>query len=124
MESGFSVNKDMLVENLGTETLVNRRIVYDAVKEGGGVLKMAGKVEKPLLVEVRRASSRYKEAAREKRKEQEDDQDGKRRALKRKLQEEIRDIMKKKAQVENQQAESLYELKKQLREKEYLLSKM
>lgn len=32
VESGFSVNEDLLVENLQESSLINQRIVYDAIK--------------------------------------------------------------------------------------------
>ena len=31
MERGYSVNKEMLVENLEKESLINQRLVYDAI---------------------------------------------------------------------------------------------
>lgn len=126
VESGFSINKDMLVENQSVENLVNRRFVYDSIKAGGGALAMAksGKIDKPLLAEVRRASSRYKSAAQEKQQDREDNGEAKRKAAKRKLEEELREIKKKKAQIEDKQAKSLEELKKRQREAEYLLSNL
>ena len=35
VESGFSVNEDLLVENLLESSLVSKRLVYDAVKYHG-----------------------------------------------------------------------------------------
>jgi len=37
VESGFSVNKDMLVENLHEKSLVAQRTVYEAVQSAGGI---------------------------------------------------------------------------------------
>jgi len=38
VESGFSINNDMLVENLLEDSLVGQRIVYDSVQKAGGVV--------------------------------------------------------------------------------------
>lgn len=37
VESGFSINKNLLIENLQEKTLISQRIVYDSVKKLGGV---------------------------------------------------------------------------------------
>ncbi|KAG8198417.1 hypothetical protein JTE90_021658 [Oedothorax gibbosus] len=37
VESGFSINKDMLVENLHETSLIALRTVYDGVKSNGGI---------------------------------------------------------------------------------------
>ena len=37
VESGFSINGDMLVENLHEESLVAQRVVYDAIQSAGGI---------------------------------------------------------------------------------------
>ena len=53
VESGFSINQEVLVENLTEQSLVNLRLVYDSIKTRGG----AGKVEvdKAMLAEARKA---------------------------------------------------------------------
>ena len=40
VQSGFSVNTDMLVENLKEESLVAQRRVYDSIVASGGVLNV------------------------------------------------------------------------------------
>jgi len=40
VESGFSVNSDILVDNLHEESLVARRIMYDTIQTGDGILKV------------------------------------------------------------------------------------
>ena len=40
VESGFSVNRDMLVENLKEVSLIAQRQVYDAIKAKGGILNV------------------------------------------------------------------------------------
>jgi hypothetical protein len=41
VESGFSINSDLLVPNLKQETIQSQRIVYDAVTKAGGALQIA-----------------------------------------------------------------------------------
>ena len=65
VESGFSVNQEMLVENLHEESLVAQRQVYDAVLAAGGVA--AVEIDKSMLQHVRGAHSRYQECLRKKR---------------------------------------------------------
>ena len=48
VESGFSVNGDMLIENLQEESLVAQRQVYDGVRNVGGLLKV--KIDKHAAV--------------------------------------------------------------------------
>ena len=40
VESGFSVNKEMVVVNQSDESLVHQHVVYNAIREAGGVAKM------------------------------------------------------------------------------------
>lgn len=40
VESGFSINEDLLVENLRHHSIINQRIVYDYIKSEGGLLKV------------------------------------------------------------------------------------
>ena len=40
VKSGFSVNNDLLIENLKERTVVSQRLVYDFVKNSGGALKV------------------------------------------------------------------------------------
>ena len=63
VESGFSVNEDLLVENLQERSLVSQRIVYDAIKNAGGVSSVD--INKELIKSVKAASSRYKSALEE-----------------------------------------------------------
>ena len=50
VESGFSINNDMLVENLLEESLVGQRTVYDAIQKAGGVLSV--NIDKRMLQSV------------------------------------------------------------------------
>jgi len=40
LESGFSVNSDILLDNLHEESLVTHQIVYDDIQTAGGILKV------------------------------------------------------------------------------------
>jgi len=42
VESGFSVNSDILVDNLHKESLVVRRILYDTIQTGDGTMLYCG----------------------------------------------------------------------------------
>ena len=67
VESGFSVNFDMLVENLHEDSLVAQRTVYDAVKSKGGLSFCNTIIDKNLLKYVRGSNARYKAALEQKR---------------------------------------------------------
>ena len=67
VESGFSVNSDMLVENLHEDSLVAQRTVYDAVKSKGGLSFCNTIIDKNLLKYVRGSNARYKAALEQKR---------------------------------------------------------
>ena len=60
VESGFSINGDMLVENQHEESLIAQRIVYDSVKAIGGVHKV--ELDKKMRQYARGAYSRYQTA--------------------------------------------------------------
>jgi hypothetical protein len=60
VEIGFSINGDMLVENLQEQSLVAQRSVYDCIKEAGDVLSVD--INKTMLQYVRGSRSRYEEA--------------------------------------------------------------
>lgn len=66
VESGFSINNDVLVENLQLESMIAQRIVYDSVKAAGGISKI--EINKQLLLSFRAARSRYSTYLDEKRK--------------------------------------------------------
>jgi hypothetical protein len=60
VEGGFSINADMLVENLHEESLNAQRHVYDAVTAAGGLLQV--KIDRRMMQFHRGAYSRYKSA--------------------------------------------------------------
>ena len=79
VESGFSVNGDMLVENLKETSLIAQRQVYDAIIANGGVLKI--EVTSKMLTYAIQSRSRYQECLKRKR-EQVSDEERKAKARK------------------------------------------
>ena len=61
VESGFSINEEMLVENLHEDSLVGQRIVFDAIQNAGDDV-MSVNIDKRLLQFVRSARARWEEA--------------------------------------------------------------
>ena len=112
VESGFSINQEVLIENLTEQSHVNLRLVYDSIKTRGG----AGKVEvdKAMLAEARKASNRYKTALAEKKKREEEEESN--ASTKRKLEAELRDVATKRRAISNVAAEEILSLEKRERE--------
>ena len=57
VESGFSINGDILSENLQKESVVAQRQVYDRIHNQGGVLNVD--ITKEIMRSVRVSHSRY-----------------------------------------------------------------
>ena len=77
VEAGFSVNKDILVENLHQRSLVAQRMVFHSIKRSGGVLNID--INPELLRHCRSARTRYssyleEETAKQKTKKKTDDE--------------------------------------------------
>lgn len=90
VERGFSINRQMEVENLVGETYVALRFIVDTVNSlGGNVLDVPMTPE--LMSSVQSAHRRYKASLEQKRKEQANEE----RILKRKREEEEIDCLKK-----------------------------
>ena len=95
VESGFSVNSLIMVENLHEESLVAQRLVYDSINSLGGIKKIDSiPINSKMLKSVKDANSHYK-AALEKRKKADKKENEKHLARKRK-QEMIKEIEEKK----------------------------
>lgn len=92
VERGFSVNNECLFENMREESLITRRIVYDTVKQKGGVEKLD--IPKSLLLGVRNSHSRYVEDI--KQRKIKDKQDLEALSNKRKMEQEARELEAKK----------------------------
>jgi len=64
LERGFSINTEILVENLQEESLIAQRRVFDFVNNAGGPLHV--EISKPIILSMRSAYSRYKDASEDK----------------------------------------------------------
>ena len=91
VESGFSVNKELEVENLKEHTLVAQRIVCDHVNSVGGVLKV--ELSKPLLLSVKMSRQQYEKYLDKERQKKKTEQEQSKRKC---LLEEIDEAKKKK----------------------------
>ena len=102
VESGFSVNGDILVENLKEESLIVRRRVYDSILASGGVLNVS--ITNGMLTYARQSHSRYQECLKQKREkatnEEKKAKERKRAAEQIKVLEEKRSTIKETAQQE------------------------
>ena len=65
VESGFSVNEELLVKNLSEESLISQRIVADHITFHGGPLNVP--ITKQMLSEANFARQRYRSALEEQR---------------------------------------------------------
>jgi len=96
VERGFSINKEMEVENLKEHTIIAERLVCDHVRNVGGILNV--ELSKPLLLSVklsRQRYDRYLEDERTKKKTQQE------QSKRKSLLEEIDEIKKKKRRVDS-----------------------
>lgn len=106
VESGFSINQEVIVENLTEQSLVNLRLVYDSIKRRGGTEKV--EVDKAMIAEERKASNRYKMALSENKKQKEKEHGNALR--KRKLESELRDVATKRKAIRNVATEEILSL--------------
>ena len=104
VESGFSINADVLVTNMQEESVVAQRQVYDGIHASGGLLNI--NINASLMSYVRSSHSTYEDAL--KKKQQEQSEKEKRRVEKRKATEMIKELKAKKFRLtEDLKAESL-----------------
>lgn len=69
VERGFSINKEIIVENQLAKSLVAQRQVYDAIQAVGGLHNII--IDKQMILKVRNARSLYNEALQMSKKERE-----------------------------------------------------
>lgn len=112
VESGFSVNGDMLVENLHEASLVAQRMVFDSIKSAGGVLKV--EIDKRLLQYVRGSRSRYEQAVKAQKAEKAEEMA--RSAAKRKVSSEIKVLEAKKAKLAKDAANAVLSIESEIKE--------
>ena len=112
VESGFSVNGDMLVENLHESSLVAQRTVFDSISYAGGVLGVS--VDKRMMQYVRGARSRYDDTMKAcKAAKAADDA---KTASKRKIATEIKNLEAKKAKLAKDAASAVLGLDQEIKE--------
>lgn len=112
VESGFSINNDMLVENLLEESLVGQRTVYDSIQKAGGVLSV--NIDKRMLQFVRAARSRWEEALHKSRAAE--DRGKSAAAEKRKAAQEIKTLETKKAKLVSEAAVAAAEVEQEIKQ--------
>ena len=93
VERGFSVNKEVEVENLRDQTLVAQRLVCDQVVQAGGVTKVP--ITNALLVSAAMARQRYESYLEEEKQKKTADEQRKRKNIL----EEVAVIKKRKIQI-------------------------
>ena len=97
VERGFSVNKELLVENLAEESVVCQRMVYDhVISTGKPVFEIP--ITNDLLKSCKLAHSRYTLALEQKRSKNEAEEKSRKRKIK---SEEIADVKEKKRALES-----------------------
>lgn len=96
VESGFSVNGSILVENLHEQSVVAQRLVYDSITAAGGITSV--NIDKSMMNYVRSSRGRYMDELKRKRDEQSAD-DRKRQERKRAA-EAIQSLKAKKRKLE------------------------
>jgi hypothetical protein len=74
VERGFSINKEVVVENQLNESLVSQRILCDHLDEVGGVLNV--NINEQMLMSAASARHRYNAYLEDRRKEQENTKRG------------------------------------------------
>jgi hypothetical protein len=112
VESGFSVNGDMLVENLHESSLVAQRTVFDSISYAGGVFGVS--VDKRMMQYVRGARSQYDDSMKASKAEKAAD-DAK-TASKRKMSAEIKNLETKKAKLAKDAASAVLGLDQEIKE--------
>lgn len=92
VERGFSLNTNLIVENLQEESIVAQRIVHDNISFNGGVLEIP--LTKELLISVKGSHQKYLASLNAKK------EDSKREKQKKKVREETEDLAKKRSIVQ------------------------
>ena len=112
VESGFSINNDMLVENLLEDSLVGQRTVYDSIQKAGGVLSVH--IDKRMLQIVRAARSLWEEALHKSRAAEDCGKSA--AAEKRKAAQQIKTLETKKAKLVSEAAVATAEIDQEIKQ--------
>lgn len=106
VESGFSINKALLVENMQEKSVVALRTVYDAVSSVGGLFQV--NITKKMILAARNAHSFYHEELKAQKlleKESKEHENKKRRAA-----EEIKELKVKKIKIQQEAEKQIAKL--------------
>lgn len=110
LERGFSVNGDLVVENLSEQSLIAQRLVYDSILSCGGVSKLI--ISKEMILSVRNSNQRWKEAL--KLKKEKLDEKTRAKAEKRKLTALTKELEEKKRKLVTETAKDVAKIEQQI----------
>ncbi|KAK3909787.1 Light-independent protochlorophyllide reductase subunit N [Frankliniella fusca] len=97
VERGFSINKEMVVENQLDVSLVAQRQVYDAVTLAGGIEQVADAIDHRMQYRFRSARAEYEEAR--KKRAQQDREGQKKKQAEKRVEDEVRELRAKKTKL-------------------------
>lgn len=112
VEGGFSINSDILVENLHEDSIVAQRTVYDAIQAVGGIAGVT--VDKSTIMYVRTSHRRYQENL--ERARQAEANTLKQQSTVKRISVEIQELQAKKKKLEKESAAECYKLDTQIAE--------
>ena len=112
VESGFSINKNVLVENMQEQSMISQRLILDQIKKCGGLPNI--ELSKSLINYCRNASRKYKQYLEDKKKTENLEQ--KQKAEKRKLEEHIKELQTKKLKLSNEHSIELDSLNQKIKQ--------
>lgn len=120
VESGFSINKGLLLENLNEESIVSQRRVYDFVISSGGIKEI--EVNEKMALSVKGSRMRWSAALEERRKK---DEEFKKKLLSKKRQlEKIKSLKSKKLKLSKEKALEIELLESEITNEENILKNM
>jgi len=83
VEGGFSINKELLIDNMTEDTIVSQRVVFDAIRSANMAVNKV-EVTSKMIASVKQAHAKYKMALQAKQVQQSEEQKAAREARKRK----------------------------------------
>ena len=83
VEGGFSINKELLIDNMTEDTIVSQRVVFDAIRSANMAVNKV-EVTSKMIASVKQAHAQYKMALQAKQVQQSEEQKAAREARKRK----------------------------------------
>ena len=98
IERGFSINKEMVIENLEAESLRSQRLVYDSIKATPKKEIHEIEIRNKMLLSWKSASSRYKVALEENRKAKNDSENDRKRQM---ITEEVENVKRRRMEFTN-----------------------